>query len=141
MAADDGRVSTLSGWWYNQLGTRLELIASEDGSMRGSIHSEVGGVAGVRPAVGYVCPVSGRRGAIGWVVSWDGTHSIATWCGHYDLDEDVIAANWLLTAADFDENEWQSTRVGRDVFRRAEVSTQGSEAGRPQRASEPAPTR
>lgn len=131
MLENHGRGSTISGSWQNQLGTCLDLRADEDGTVRGSIHSDVGGVKGAQPVVGYIRPVSGRRGAIGLVVSWEQTHSVTTWCGHYDLDADVVAANWLLTTADFDKNEWQSTRVGYDVFRRGPVAAEASEVGTP----------
>jgi len=141
MAANEDRGSTISGCWHNQLGTRMEITASEDGSVTGRIHSEVGGVGGEQPVVGYVAPALGRRGVIGLVVRWKETHSVTTWSGHYDLEGNVIVANWLLTAADFDQNEWQSTRVGHDVFHRVPVRTEGSGAERSLSAGVPPGTR
>jgi hypothetical protein len=141
MAGNNGAANTISGGWRNQLGTRLELRAAADGTLTGSISSEVGGVVGVQPVVGYVRASSGHRGAIGLVVSWAPTHSVTTWCGHYDLDSGEIATNWLLTTADFDENEWQSTRVGRDVFHRDPVFADGSGIAGPLSGSVPPPTR
>lgn len=120
--------STISGWWHNELGTRLDLQANEDGSVTGWIDSEVGGVTGVHPIVGFVSPSVGRRGVIGFVVSWGETRSMTTWAGHYDLEAGVITTNWLLTAADFDANEWQSTRVGHDTYHRGNSGVDGSMA-------------
>jgi hypothetical protein len=105
----------IGGSWSNQLGSRMELLEMDDGRIEGTMESPVGGAAGIQPLTGYFQRV-GNRGVIGFVVSWHPTRSITTWSGHYDADAGVIVANWLLTRGDFDENEWQSTMVGHDVF-------------------------
>jgi len=128
MVIQNSRRSTISGSWLNELGTRMTIVANDRGRVTGEIRSEVGGVGDEQPVVGYLAPWPAQRGVIGLVVPWAETASVTTWSGHFDLDADVIVANWLLTTADFEENEWQSTRVGRDVFRR--VGTLSSANGR-----------
>ncbi len=118
MTVQETQVGTLGGCWHNQLGTRLEIAVDGRGVVSGAIRSEVGGAGGDQPVAGYVAPWPAPRGVIGLVVRWEGTHSVTAWSGHFDLEAGLIAANWLLTAADFDHNEWQATRVGNDTFRR-----------------------
>lgn len=108
----------ITGAWHNQLGTCMEIKTNEDGFVTGRMHAAVGGVSGEHPLVGYLTAVDETRGVIGLVVVWRPTNSVTTWSGHYDFDNDVIVTNWLLTGGDFDENEWQATRLGHDVFRR-----------------------
>lgn len=123
--ASNGAAPAVTGCWQNQLGTRLEVRADEGGAITGWIHSHVGGVAGSHPVVGYVAANPDGRGVIGFAVSWGETRSVTVWSGRYDVGNDVIVANWLLTTADFDENEWQSTRLGHDTFRR--TSSEGTD--------------
>ncbi len=118
MTVQEAHASTLEGCWHNQLGTRLAIAADAEGVVTGEIRSEVGGVEGDQAVRGYVAPWPAPRGVIGLVVRWEGTHSVTTWSGHFDLEHGVISANWLLTSADFGQNEWQATRTGSDTFHR-----------------------
>ena len=125
----------VEGTWHNQLGSWMELRESDDGRIEGTMESPVGGALGKQPLTGYVAHFSDGRGVIGFVVAWHPTRSITTWSGHHDAD--VISANWLLTGGDFGENEWQSTRVGHDVFHRVQVNVDVSPEPRTKEHSAP----
>jgi len=123
----DGSASRISGLWYNQLGSRVEFVTDEEGSITGSVHSSVGGVPGSHPLTGYFDPNPGDgRGALGFVVRWPPTHSVTVWAGHYELDRDVILATWLLTGGPFTRDEWRSTLVGHDIFVREPQPVDGT---------------
>ncbi len=117
MAIRNDPTVTLTGCWENQLGTRLAITANDAGLVMGKILSE-GGIEIDQPVSGYVAPWPASQGVIGLVVPSPETRSVTTWSGHFDLEADVIVTNWLLTSSYFDQNEWLSTRVGHDVFRR-----------------------
>ena len=65
---------------------------------------------------------------LGWVVSWQNQYlkshlySTTSWSGQaqYDptISDYVILTNWLLTVETSPENDWNSTNVGHDTFRR-----------------------
>jgi hypothetical protein len=57
------------------------------------------------------------------VVTWAShvadAHSVTTWSGQYDPDQDMIFATWLLTNAHPDgQGRWHATTVGQDWFAR-----------------------
>jgi len=64
---------------------------------------------------------------IGWVVRWhnpDPTkpiHAVTVWCGQYQKNkknEEVISTQWLLTEATDFADDWESTLIGNDLFKR-----------------------
>ena len=65
---------------------------------------------------------------MGWVVSWQNqsrdSHSTTSWSGQakYDptIDDFVLLTNWLRTEETIPENDWNSTSIGHDTFRRLE---------------------
>jgi Avidin family len=110
----------LSGPWFNQLGSRLDLQADVEGHLGGTIQSPVGGVRGSHPVTGYFDVGSGARDrAVGFAASWGSANSVTVWSGHYRGDEGVIVANWLLTTSEPGAGEWRSTLIGHDQFRRS----------------------
>ena len=113
----DSAARRISGVWYNQLGSRVELRADEGGTIAGTVESSVGGARGSHRLTGSldVDPL-GSRGALGFAVRWDPVHSVTVWAGHYDLDREVIDTTWLLSGAPYGHDEWRSTLVGHDSF-------------------------
>ncbi|KAJ8518249.1 hypothetical protein ONZ45_g4689 [Pleurotus djamor] len=121
----------ISGTWYNELGSRMELTANTDGSLTGSYFSAVGGVPKAYPLSGrYNLKVpSGQGVAIGWAVSYEveekGIHSVATWSGQFFASpEPVILTQWLLSSSTQPKDLWQSTNLGHDEFTKAPPTQQ-----------------
>jgi hypothetical protein len=109
----------ISGKWYNQLGSRLDLHIDDTGLISGFFRSSVGEIEGRHPITGYFDPTpDNRRGALGIAVSWHPAHAVTVWSGHYEADSESIVATWLLTGGPFGELEWRSTLIGHDIFSR-----------------------
>lgn len=113
----------ISGVWYNQLGSRLELEADGDGTLAGTLSSGVGGATGSHTVTGRYDPVPEDDGsALGFVVSWPEAHSVTVWSGHYHVADDAIDATWLLAGEAPTEGEWHTTHIGHDIFSRGPVT-------------------
>ena len=118
----------LSGPWFNQLGSRLDLQADDDGRLTGTMRSPVGGVGGSHRVTGYFDAVSEARDrALGFAVSWGSADSVTVWSGHYRVDEGVIVATWLLSRSAPGTGEWRSTLIGHDQFRRSPAEAGGAD--------------
>ena len=80
--------------------------------------------SGAYPLVGEIntSPETGQ--AIGFVVVWQNekknSNSVTAWSGQLQLvnDEEVITTTWLLTQETDQEDDWESTLVGKDIFTR-----------------------
>ena len=114
----------LDGEWYNQLKSKMVLkVAGAD--VTGEYHTEVGNADGIYPLAGRTEVGGGLPQNVGWVVSWQNdkrwTPSVTSWSGQlHDVDgEETIVTTWLLTRETKPKDDWQSTLVGQDVFRRA----------------------
>ncbi len=124
----DDLASRLGGVWYNQFGSRLELLADPSGGLSGTFQSGVGGVAGAHPLTGfYDSSPEGHDPVIAFVVCWPEAHTVTAWSGHYHVGDDLIEATWLLTGEASEWGEWRATRVGQDLFGRT-ATTQGRHA-------------
>ncbi|KAJ7280894.1 Avidin/streptavidin [Mycena rebaudengoi] len=119
----------LSGDWYNQLGSKMTLIADENGGLRGKYNSAVGHAQDFYILTGRfdACPPESDKGiSIGWVVTYRNAklnaHSTATWSGQYfDGADERILTQWLLTSSTAPSSVWKSTNVGHDTFTRGEI--------------------
>ena len=113
-----------SGIWYNELGSQMQLNASGN-NVWGWYYSAVGVAA-------YTYPLSGQINTqpypysqvLGWAVAWtnayQNAHSVTTWSGQYqtvDGHEEIVAF-WLLTNELPENQDWEATLVGKDVFTR-----------------------
>lgn len=106
--------TSISGTWYNELASQLDLEADGVGRLSGSLRSGVGEGPGRYPLTGFYDPLPNGDGAvIGFVVSWPNVHSLTVWAGHFNPDENAITTTWLLAGA---TDEWRSTNVGHDRF-------------------------
>jgi len=122
----------LSGDWHNQLGSKMTLIADEDGGLRGKYNSAVGEAEDFYILTGRFDaspPSDNLKGvSVGWVVTYRNrklnAHSTATWSGQYFSDGDErILTHWLLTSSTAPSSVWRSTNVGQDTFTRNKPST------------------
>ena len=110
----------LSGRWFNQLGSCLDVIVDGDGRLTGTFLSLVGGEDAEHAVAGFFAPDSdGPDGTVGFAVSWHSAHSVTVWSGHYRHSDDAIFTTWLLSEASSSRVEWRSTSVGHDEFRRS----------------------
>ncbi|MGO9457975.1 MAG: avidin/streptavidin family protein [Acidimicrobiales bacterium] len=115
-----GQEIEIVGNWCSQLGSRMEIAQNDRGRLVGTFASSVGGEEGEQPLIGYWQSVPEcATAAIGFVVRWRETPSVTVWAGRYDDSTGTIDATWLLTRPPFAGEEWHSTLIGHDVFRRA----------------------
>ena len=97
------------------------------GTFRGTYNSTVGCAENEYLLLGRF-DTTGRT--LGWVVSWQNqylnSHSTTSWSGQaqYDptISDFVILTNWLLTEETSREDEWNSTNIGHDTFKRQQPS-------------------
>jgi Avidin family len=126
---------TLDGEWHNEHGSKM--ILQQDGRfVRGVFHTEVGVAEGIYEVIGAIEDDDGPCRSIGLVVVWRNAsgnrHSVTAWSGQLLTvdDEPVIEASWLLTSVGT-ANEWGSTQVGQDIFRRTPVKAAAGRRARP----------
>ena len=118
MAQTDG--SALVGSWHNQLGSCLSLEVDGKGGLTGTFHAGAGSAPDrVFPVVGSYDPAPfGPVTVLGFVVDWIDNHSVTVWSAQCHAGQAVIEATWLMTTEPSSANEWKSTVVGHDIFRR-----------------------
>jgi hypothetical protein len=129
-----------SGLWYNELGSQMELnISGSDVS--GWYYSAVGTAAYTYPLAGEInTQPSTYSQALGWAVAWTNAYqnanSVTAWSGQYqtiDGEEEIIAF-WLLTTETQEFNDWEATRVGKDLFTRTMPTAEQIERTRKRKA-------
>ncbi|MEH2241736.1 avidin/streptavidin family protein [Nostoc sp.] len=120
---------SFEGTWFNELNSEMKLMPASDKLIKGSYASGVGGSPNnFLDLVGFVDtnPLAYSQ-AIAWVVVWNygvgnNFNSITTWSGQYQINqktqEEEIITTLLLTKEMEAENDWESTLVGQDVFKR-----------------------
>jgi hypothetical protein len=122
---------SLEGYWYNELGS--EFVLTTDGNdIRGTCRTTVGDAPDTYPLVGLTdyTPSLGPQ-VLALSVVWDSEqhgdlHSVTAWSGQYqraDGDE-VLVMFWVRTLEIEPNSDAQSTRVGKDLFRRATPSNE-----------------
>ena len=123
------RSTKLSGDWYNQLGSKMALIADENGGLHGKYNSTVGEAENFYILTGRfdASPPSDEGVSVGWVVAWRNrklnANSTTTWSGQYfDDGEERILTQWLLTSSTDPKSVWKSTNLGHDTFTRKKPS-------------------
>jgi hypothetical protein len=110
----------LTGTWHNQLGSRLVIETDGGGGLSGHYSSGTGAMAGssYRLVGTYEPNPQTRVMVLGFVVDWTEAHAVTAWSGQYHHDDRTIRATWLMTTETEEGDEWKSTFVGQDVFRR-----------------------
>jgi hypothetical protein len=118
----------LEGRWYNQLGSELNIDVHDNATIRGTYRPGAGSVAGnMYPVAGSYDPhPSGSTTVLGFVVDWTEVHSVTVWSGQYHHDDGSIRMTWLMATETEVGDEWKSTFVGHDVFRRVPIVTAAS---------------
>lgn len=141
----------LSGTWYNELNSELNLSVEEtsnNGSViTGTYQSQVGAAGGIYTLSGITDEGTGDPTPnIGFTVSWvnpanGNSNSVTAWSGQLQVidGEEVITAFWLLTQETNPANNWSATRIGQDVFTRT-PPTEAQVKARLSRGSLPHPT-
>ena len=125
----------LEGTWHNELGSTLTIQSVAGGEIRGTYKTAVSSTGCAKGAF----PVSGRVDAgsqadqpLGFVVAWvngqSHCNSATAWSGQYQLVgldppyQEQIFTTWLLTSVTSPQENWASTLVGQDLFRRGAPS-------------------
>ena len=111
--------SRIAGIWYNQLASQLRIEADAFGRLSGRYVSGVGDTTNEHPLTGFydADPENGLS-VLGFVVSWPSAHWLTVWSGLYEVDRDEIDSTWLLRSEAGGRDEWRSTLIGHDFFRR-----------------------
>jgi len=123
-------MKTITGTWYGQRGSRLELHLTHDGHIEGRYYTANNDEAqGVFDLIGMSdTRAFGGSRSVGFVVCWNNEyvnqHSVTAWSGQYQIvnDEEVLATNWLLTRETSPEHGWAATMIGSDTFKRTPVA-------------------
>lgn len=125
---------TMTGDWYNELGSHLQFSADPFGGITGTYVSAKGHAEGTYTLVGrYDTPTEESWGTpIAWTVAWSNEHhdagSVTCWNGLYTEEGgERICATWLLTASAPLDDVWESTTVGQDIFTREPPSPERAE--------------
>lgn len=113
-------LALLEGVWVNQHGSEVTLAPDSTGQIRGEYSAGAGALAGrVHPVVGtYQHDPTARTVPLAFFVTWTEAHCVTTWCGHLIPGEDRIEATWLMATESESRDEWRSTIIGHDLFRR-----------------------
>lgn len=129
---------SLSGEWVNELGSRMKLEAT-DGELAGTYHTQVGNAEGVYALTGaYDMDETAASQSLSFCVVWRNeelnSHSATAWAGQLQRDEygDVIFTTWLLTRETDRPDDWESTNVGQDIYRRSGQAQTWKPARHPQ---------
>ena len=118
----------LTGEFENNLGSHCKLVAS-DGKITGEYFtgpSRVNLITPGFPVTGVYTPVNDGA-LITFIVTYKSEdkkengslkYSQATWNGKVYATKNEFKLNWLLYCNDKEENEWGSTNIGQDHFKK-----------------------
>jgi len=113
----------LDGEWFNELGSKM-VLRVDGPSISGTYHTAVGNASGEYALVGRADTPRETSQSVGFVVSWQNEYqsadSLTAWSGQLQVidGEEMIVTTWLLTIETAPGEDWKSTMVGRDVFKR-----------------------
>jgi hypothetical protein len=112
----------LEGKWFNELGSEMNLHI-KDGLVTGTYHTAVGNETKTRPLAGRADVTNDTSPNIGFAVSWgdkDYAESVTAWSGQLQIinGQEILTTFWLLTAETTPDNNWRSTLIGQDIFKR-----------------------
>ncbi len=117
----------ISGIWYNELGSIMDLRVSGN-VITGKYQTKVGGAPGIYPLTGYLNAPNPNGIAVGWTVLWNNQlgnkQSLTSWAGQYQLSDGIeeIYTFWLLVRELEHAEDWEATNVGQDTFTRNKPS-------------------
>jgi hypothetical protein len=115
---------SLDGDWYNELRSHMHIECA-DGAITGYYESHVGSASGQYALTGSYDPDAQDDIALGFAVTWhnevESTHATTAWCGEYQINTagaETIVTTWLLVVSTEPGDDWESTKIGQDVFGR-----------------------
>jgi hypothetical protein len=111
----------IDGLWYNQHGSRIDLLVSENGAVQGTFRSPVGLSKGKDEALvlGFT---SGDL--LSFVANFGKYASLTAWTGHLveDAGDNVLEMQWQMTVAipgrASRDDLWRGIWTGSDTFQR-----------------------
>jgi hypothetical protein len=139
---------SISGTWYNELGSLMEIESVNGGGLSGTYCSAVGNAQYTYTLVGrYDSEPNAGGQALGWTVAWQNqygnSHSATSWTGQYQTDpstgQEEIYTLWLLVTEEPAESDWAATNVGQDTFTRNPPDAEAIERARRRRMSQSVP--
>jgi Avidin family len=116
----------LNGIWYNELNSVMYLEVN-DKRVSGWYISAVGEATGPYDLIGFL-DVTDETPTVGWSVAWQNrqqqAHSVTTWCGQAQMidGDQQIDTTWLLARSTRVAEDWESTMVSKDLFRRMKAT-------------------
>jgi hypothetical protein len=135
----------LHGVWWNELGSKMEIEVDPDDpkTFRGRYHTNVGSAQEKKyPLLGR-CDHRGLDSQlVAFVVAWNAdppaqgdplvNPSVTAWCGQLQMvdDKEVITTTWLLDRLTAAKDDWESTLIGMDYFRRTRPEPAAIEAAK-----------
>lgn len=122
----------ISGTWYNELGSTMNIDPVANGQVTGSYITAVSETAcaqGSFRLVGFT-DTDSEGEAVGFVVIWENDTSecasVTAWSGQAQVINggEQITAFWLLTVESTSDQDWYATHVGQDTFTRTQPTKQ-----------------
>lgn len=118
----------LSGKWYNELESKLDLDQGPDGLLSGTYETRVSsdGCAKGKYLVAGRTDVPFNGETVGFAVTWrndeSDCESTTAWVGHYrpggEGAGESLTTFWLLAEKAESGEDWESIKLGKDVFTR-----------------------
>ncbi len=131
---------SITGTWYNELGSEMTIATAENGQLIGTYTSAVGDAESSYPLTGrYNTNPSLAGQACAWSVAWTNEHGTAnsatSWSGQYQTTPsgEEIYTLWLLASEVTPENDWASTQVGQGTFTRTKPTPDAIQNARQRR--------
>jgi hypothetical protein len=115
----------LAGTWFNELGSQMDLKV--DGvSVTGTYVSAVGKAKGPYAIVGRTEASPDGSQSVGFSVVWENKETgnlgcCTAWSGQLQMPDggaEQIVTTWILTGDTLAADDWNSTKIGQDTFRR-----------------------
>lgn len=120
----------VSGKWYNELGSVMELTQSENGALGGVYKNMAPDSSTVEERV-IGSLGKGVPATLGFTVNFEDGKYTTSWSGQYFKEagvdnKEVLLTTWLMTANLQDSSEyWESTNIGQDRFTREQQKPKG----------------
>ncbi len=126
----------LEGIWWNEFGSQMEIEMdhADRKAFRGVYQLTIGNAQQQRYPLAGRCDDRGLpTKMLAFVVAWNAdaptepdapNPSVTAWCGQLQVvdGEEVIAATWILNRLKAPADDWESTLVGMDYFKRTRPS-------------------
>jgi hypothetical protein len=126
----------LEGIWWNELGSKMEIEIdpADPKTFRGLYHTNVGSAQEKNyPLLGRCDDRGLTSKMLAFVVAWNAdppakpntpNPSVTAWSGQLQIvdGQEVITTTWLLERFTAPADDWESTLVGMDYFKRTRPS-------------------